>query len=156
MIEIRIPGYGDLAIAHLVCDYNGTLAESGAPILGVAERLNVLARSVRLHVVTADTFGGVRQALAGVNCTLHTLPAGDQRQAKLLYVQKLGPARTVAIGNGRNDAAMLAAAAVGIAVINAEGAAGEALAAADVVCRGIHDALALLLEPKRLIATLRA
>lgn len=156
MIEVHIPGYGDLAIEHVVCDYNGTLAEDGALILGVAERLNILARSVRLHVITADTFGNARQALAGVNCTLHVLPPGDQRQAKLAFLQALGPARTVAIGNGRNDVAMLDAAVVGIAVINAEGAAGEAMMAADVVCRDIHDALALLLEPKRLIATLRA
>lgn len=156
MIEVRIPGFGDLAIGHVVCDYNGTLAEGGALILGVTERLNVLARSVRLHVITADTFGGARQALAGVNCTLHTLPPGDQRHAKLVYIQKTGPAQTVAIGNGRNDVAMLRAAAVGIAVINAEGAAGEALTAADVVCHGILDALALLAEPKRLVATLRA
>ena len=50
---------------------------------------------------------------------------------------------------------MLKAAALGIAVIGHEGAAFEALAAADVVTHDIFDAIGLLLNPKRLIATLR-
>jgi soluble P-type ATPase len=60
-----------------------------------------------------------------------------------------------AIGNGRNDQLMLAAAALGIAVVQEEGAAIESLSAADVVLPDIRSALDLLLFPKRLIATLR-
>ena len=51
---------------------------------------------------------------------------------------------------------MLAAAALGIAVCGAEGAAAETLQVADVVVIRIVDALDLLLHPKRLMATLRA
>jgi soluble P-type ATPase len=47
------------------------------------------------------------------------------------------------------------AAALGIAVIQAEGAAPQTLCAADVVVREIGDALDLLVQPKRLAATLR-
>ncbi len=64
--------------------------------------------------------------------------------------------RVVAIGNGRNDRMMLDAAALGIAVCGAEGAAAETLEAADIVVGRIVDALDLLLHPKRLVATLRA
>ena len=60
-----------------------------------------------------------------------------------------------AIGNGANDADMLQTAAVGIAVLGAEGLAAETLLAADVVCANPLDALDLLLNPRRLIATLR-
>jgi hypothetical protein len=46
-------------------------------------------------------------------------------------------------------------AALGIAVVREEGAAVEALQAANVVCPNTLSALRLLTEPKRLIATLR-
>jgi soluble P-type ATPase len=50
---------------------------------------------------------------------------------------------------------MLAAAALGIAVVGPEGAAGAAVRAADVVCASIVDALDLLLDERLLVATLR-
>jgi soluble P-type ATPase len=50
---------------------------------------------------------------------------------------------------------MLREAALGIAVVGPEGLAGGALPAADVVVASINDALGLLVNSKRLIATLR-
>jgi soluble P-type ATPase len=50
---------------------------------------------------------------------------------------------------------MLGAAALGIGVVQTEGASVEALNAAKVVALCIHDALQLLLNPLRLAATLR-
>jgi len=70
-------------------------------------------------------------------------------------VNHLGAPGTVAVGNGRNDTLMLAAAALGIGVVLAEGAATVALQSADIVCTGILPALDLLLHPLRLAATLR-
>jgi soluble P-type ATPase len=71
-------------------------------------------------------------------------------------VQKLGAEHVCAIGNGRNDRKMLAAAAVGVALVQREGSAGEALACAAVVVTDVLDALDLLRRPARLIATLRS
>lgn len=156
MNALDIPDFGAYDIDHLVCDFNGTLAVDGELLPGVEEALNELARSLQVHVVTADTFGTAERALEKIDCRVHLLRSDDQRHAKLAYLFVLGPQRAVCIGNGRNDVDMLRAAAMGIAVINAEGVAGEALAAADVVCRSIGDALALLQQPKRLLATLRA
>ena len=51
---------------------------------------------------------------------------------------------------------MLKAASLGVLVRQREGAAGEALTAADVLAPGIVEALDLLLQPQRLVATLRA
>jgi soluble P-type ATPase len=61
----------------------------------------------------------------------------------------------VAIGNGANDAAMLSTAALGIAVLGPEGTARESIEAADVVVTSIEIGLDLLLNPRRLVATLR-
>lgn len=61
----------------------------------------------------------------------------------------------MAIGNGRNDVAMVKDAAIGIAVIGLEGAAGETIQATDVVVQEIKDALDLIANPHRLKATLR-
>ena len=84
------------------------------------------------------------------------LPARGQDRAKRVYVARLGPGRTVCIGNGRNDRLMLRSAALGIAVLQAEGAAGVTLAGADIVVPAVTDALDLLGRPLRLIASLRS
>ena len=156
MIRIDIPGWGPIRLTHLVLDYNGTLAVDGRICDGVAERLTRLAADLEIHVLTADTFGKVRQGMQGVPCNVSILPPGDQDQGKLDHVQRLGAACTCAMGNGRNDRLMLKAAALGIAVILEEGAAAVSLAAADVVCRSVTDALDLLANPLRLTATLRS
>ena len=61
----------------------------------------------------------------------------------------------VAIGQGSNDAGMLQAAALGICVLSPEGSAVETLLSADVVAANIYEALDLLEEPLRIVATLR-
>jgi len=156
MIEIHIPGWGELALQHLVLDYNGTLACDGALLPGVADRLRALSGSIAVRVLTADTFGTAHAQLEGLPCEVTVPPRGDQAAGKLALVERLGAARTAAVGNGRIDRPMLERSALGIAVVLAEGAAAETLAAADVVCTDINAALDLLLFPKRLVATLRS
>ena len=156
MIEVDIPGYGGLALAHLVMDFNGTLAVDGHLEDGVREALARLASRIDIHVVTADTFGLAADQLKDVPVKLSVLPPGQQDVAKRDYIERLGCAATVAVGNGRNDRLMLAAAALGIAVVLREGVAAATLAAADIVCTGIVPALDLLRHPLRLTATLRS
>lgn len=159
MLTVDIPGdfqrSGRIGLAHLVLDYNGTIAEDGALIAGVPERLVRLAQQLTIHVITADTHGSAAQKLAGLPVSLSILPPGAQSEAKAAFVQSLGATQCVAIGNGRNDATMLHDAALGVVVVQAEGAAQLTLAAADIVCTSIEQALDLLLHPTRLIATLR-
>jgi len=155
MIALDIPGAGAYQLQHVVMDYNGTLAVDGILLEGLAQPLTSLAEHLQLHVVTADTFGLAAGQLAGLPCRLTILPPGPHAQAKRDYVRALGSEHCLAIGNGRNDRLMLEEAAIGILLVQAEGAAGQALRAADIVCRDARDALALLLEPRRLIATLR-
>ncbi|MBU1169293.1 MAG: HAD hydrolase family protein [Proteobacteria bacterium] len=155
MKKISIPGFKEVTIKHLVLDYNGTLAVDGEPISGVKRRLSDLSRDMEIHVLTADTFGTVKQALADVPCTVSIIEPHSQDKAKLHYVAHLGLEETACIGNGRNDHMMLKEAALGIAVILKEGASPAALFSADVVTTSITDALDLFLNPLRLTASLR-
>jgi soluble P-type ATPase len=139
----------------MVLDYNGTIACDGDLIAGVKENLVTLADKLRIHILTADTFGNVRRGLKGIKCELSILAPEAQDIGKLEYVKRLGAENTVCVGNGRNDQLMLKEAALGIAVILEEGAAAATLSAADVVCTNILSALELLDNPLRLIATLR-
>ncbi len=156
MFAVAIPGFRQLELAHLVLDFNGTLAIDGRLIPGVREALRDLADRVEIHVVTADTRGCAGSELSGLPVKMTIIPLESQAEAKLAYVQELGADRVCAIGNGRNDRKMLAAAAVGVALIQREGAAGEALACAAIVATDVLDALDLLRYPTRLIATLRS
>jgi soluble P-type ATPase len=155
MLKIDIPGDKPLHLIHLVLDYNGTLAADGVLLPGVAARLKTLAQHLKIHVITADTFGSVRDQVAGLPVKLAVIPPENQAQAKAAYLEALGPAHVAAIGNGKNDALMLKRAGLGIAVLQTEGAALAALAGAQVVNSNITDALDLLLHPDRLKATLR-
>jgi soluble P-type ATPase len=156
MLEISIPGYKKLQLEHLVLDYNGTLACDGELIEGVEQSLERLAQHLEIHVVTADTFGKVRSRLENAPSKIVVLPQDDQHTGKRTYVEKLGAERTACVGNGRNDRLMLESAALGIAVVEKEGAAVEAIVAADVVCPTILAAFELLMSPLRMTATLRS
>jgi len=152
MRVFEIPGAGSLKFDHLVLDLNGTLSDRGELIRGVNGRVNRLSGYLVLHLVTADTFGTAAQLASRLGLPLTTIATGADKAA---FVTGLGADVTVAIGNGRNDEAMLRAARLGIAVIGPEGAASATLRAADVVCRSVTDALDVLLDQRLLIATLR-
>jgi soluble P-type ATPase len=155
MIELNIPGRGTLQLEHLVCDVNGTLARDGRLLDRLARPLNALRDRLTLHLLTADTYG--RQAaidqLLGTQAV--RLRPGGEAEQKADYVRALGADKVIAIGQGANDAAMLKAAAIGLAVLSEEGLAVEALINADLVVSDIFTALNLLEFPTRLVATLR-
>ena len=155
MITINIPGRGTLEVTNLVLDLNGTIALDGEVLPGVAERLVTLSAELTVYLVTADTQGQAAQSAERLGLHLFRIVPGDEASQKLGLVAQLGPAGTVAIGNGANDARILAAAVLGIAVLGPEGLATIALQAAEVIVVRIEDALDLLLWPQRLIATLR-
>lgn len=155
MLTLNIPGAAPLELEHLVLDYNGTLAEDGDVIEGVEWRLQALSESLAIHLITADTFDTVAEAWGSLGCKVSIVPPTEQHVAKRDYVRELGAEKVVAVGNGRNDGLMLEEAGLGIAVIQTEGAAKEAILAADVIVTDIADALDLLLNPLRIMATLR-
>ena len=155
MIEIAIPGRGNYYLEHLVLDLNGTIALNGTVIEGVEDRVLRLSKALNIHLVTADTHGNAQKIgqLLGVEVRIIDKGAEDARKFEL--IQALGQENTVCIGNGLNDSLMLATSAIGICVMGKEGAASETVINSDIVVNHINDALDLLLNPERLIATLR-
>lgn len=127
----------------------------GKLIPGVAQRLEKLGSLGALHVITADTNETAASQLEAVPCTLQIIGKNRQDQAKLEYGKKLGLREVLAIGNGNNDYLLLKEAALGICVIQGEGAAVKSMQAADMVCGDINDALDMLLRSHRITATLR-
>lgn len=155
MITIDIPGNKKIEVEHLVLDYNGTLAIDGTLIPGVREILNSLAEDLKIHIVTANTFGKITENLVDINCNLVIINNDFQQLQKVKYISDLDEDNVIAIGNGLNDAMMLKNSVVGIVVVQKEGASVKSIGNADVVCSNIIDALELLKNPLRMIATLR-
>ena len=148
----EVPGVGRLELNHLLLDLNGTTTIWGKADTGLQGRLRALTTQLGIHLLSADTYGTLDDVATTLGVSAKVVADGD---AKLAAVKELGAETCVAIGNGANDAKMLAAARLGIAIMGPEGVSIEALSAADVVCPSILDALDLLLEESGLGATLR-
>jgi P-type E1-E2 ATPase len=155
MLEIDVPGFGLVRLEHLVSDFSGTLSVDGALLDGVEERLNRLAERMKIHILTADTFGTASTALKRVRCEVHILAGENHDLQKEAFVSRLGADRVAALGNGKNDRKMLKSARIGIAVTEGEGCAVDAIVAADIHVRSAVDGLDLLLNARRSKATLR-
>lgn len=155
-LTLSIPGRGTHDLRYLVLDVNGTLTRDGELLPGVEERLRSLRSNLEIRLVSSDTFGRLDAIAARLNLPATRLSAGlPEPEQKARFVEQLGAASVIAVGNGANDAGMLRAAAIGIAVVGPEGCAVEAILAADVMVTSILDALDLIRSPARLAATLR-
>jgi P-type E1-E2 ATPase len=155
MIQFNIPGVGEYTLEHLVMDVNGTLAVDGQLIEGVASKIASLREGLSIHLLTADTHGKQGIIDRQLDLTAVRIQPGDEVLQKAEYIRRLGAERVVAIGQGANDAKMLAAARLGICVMSVEGVAKETLLAADLVAPTILSALELLEQPMRIVASLR-
>jgi P-type E1-E2 ATPase len=77
-------------------------------------------------------------------------------RSKAAFVRRLGAEVVAAVGQGANDAGMLKAAALGIAILSREGLAVTTLNTADLVLPDITSALELFDNPLRIVASLRS
>ena len=155
MIELNIPGRGELRLQHLVSDVNGTLAVDGELIEGVKRRLSALGDRLTIHLLTADTHGRQNVIDQQLNLKAVRIQPGNEAVQKAEYVRSLGADTVAALGQGANDAEMLRLAALGICVMSVEGIASETLLAADLLMPDILAALELLDKPLRIVASLR-
>ena len=152
MIRLEIPAYETIELHHAVFDLNGTLATDGKLIPGVPDRLRKLSKALTLHILTAGTHGNIAELEEMLGLDFHLVSSGEE---KVQYVEHLNPRTVIAFGNGANDTGMLGLAALGVAILGAEGLSMSALRAADILVRSPIDAIDLVLRPKRLVATLR-
>ena len=152
MKKINIPNFSKLNLNYLVLDYNGTIAKDGK-LKNIP--LHEICKLFDVFVITADTFGTVESELDDFNLKVIVLKSENHTDEKAQFIKSLGEQHTVAIGNGNNDEKMLKIAAISIAIIGDEGCSTKTMLASNLVSNSINDALELLLNEKRLIATLR-
>ena len=155
MIRIEIPRREPREIAHVVLDYNGTIAVDGALLPSVRQRLEQLREAVEIHVLTADTYGTVWEQCQMPGVAVHTFPRAGAAACKAEIVSAL-QGGVVCFGNGFNDLPMFSLAALSVAVLEGEGLCAQLLTQADVLVTSAADGLDLLLKPDRLRATLRS
>ncbi len=154
MLTIKIPGWEEMTLSHLILDYNGTIAEDGLIIESIRLRLAQLCEKLSIYVITADTHGTAAQRCQGLPLQVLTFPTTQVGQIKADEAKKL-TGGVVTIGNGFNDIQMSDAADLSICVMGKEGCCGALLTHCDVVVTSIDDALDLLIKTDRLRATLR-
>ncbi len=155
MLKITIPGRGILNIQHVVFDFNGTLATDGKIHPSLKPLFSQLKEIAEIYVLSADTYGSVEEECGDLDIRVDVLSSKSGTVEKKEFVQKLGAESTVCIGNGVNDAGMFEVSALSIIIMGEEGCAVKALTKADIVVKNSEDALNLLLNPKRITATLR-
>jgi len=153
----EIPNYKRLEIENILLDINGTIQFSGKISEELKQKLIELKQKFQIILISADTRGNLKEIASelGVNYEKLTKKRSEREQKEKI-VEKYNKENTIAIGNGNNDELMLKKAALGIAIIGSEGASIKAINSADIIVTNPIDAIDLILEEKKLIATLRS
>ena len=155
MIKIEIPGRGKIELKYVLFDMNGTLTVDGKILESTKHKLIKLSEKIKIFVLTADTFGKAKEVFANLPVELTIVDKNNGSASKKKFLYELGNENCVAIGNGFNDTLMLESAKLGILVLMEEGICTKAIEKSDILVKHINDAIDLLLNPKRIIATLR-
>lgn len=152
-MNFEIPGQGNVDIKTLILDLNGTLAVNGQLVEGVKEKLDSLKeKGLQIILFSGNTRGNAQQIANELGIDFQQASNAAQK-SKL--IEKYEPMKCVTIGNGLIDEMILNKARIAIVTIQAEGVHIKSLMAADIAVPNIHDALELLLDEKKIIATLR-
>src|SRR4030067_1407815 len=141
MIFIQRPGQEPLEIEFILIDFEGTLASDRRIHPKAKDKINLLSKRTKIYILAKGEKGVVEEILRRVRAEIFYSPEGDASQKKLDLLRQLGATRTVAIGNGVDDAPMIEEAGLGICVISQEGTSAEAMMKADGVVSNILDAL---------------
>ena len=154
MIAIQRPGQEPLEIEFILIDFEGTLAPDRRVHSKAKDKINLLSKRTKIYILTKGEKEVVTEVLKKVKAEIVYLTEGGASQKKLDLLRQLGPTKTVAIGNGVDDAPMIEEAGLGICIVGKEGSSVEAMVKAEVVFGNILDALDFLLKPLRQKATL--
>ena len=154
MISIQRPCQNHLEIDFILIDFEGTLASDRRVHPKAKDKINLLSRRTKIYILTKEKKELVEEALKKVKAEIIYLIEGEASQQKLDLLRQLGATRTVAIGNGADDAPMMEEAGLSICVMSKEGTSAEALKNANLLFMDILDALDFLLKPLRQKATL--
>ncbi|NJE12132.1 HAD family hydrolase [Thermococcus sp. LS2] len=147
---MEVPNYGKIEARAVVFDLNGTLGVKGRVSEEVKKLLERLSEKYIVVVLSADTFGTLEEEFRGLNVKIERVKDGNEKLEKAMKYEPY-----IGVGNGNNDVRMLENAELAFCVIGEEGATVDALLASDIVVKDVKDAIAMLLNEKKLIATLR-
>ncbi len=149
-IKVDVPNLRRITMETAVFDLNGTLGTEGHVEKDVRELLNELSKKLRVMVLSADTFGTLEGEFKGTSVEIRRVNSGAEKaEVAALY------SPYVAIGNGNNDVEMFKRAELSVCVLGKEGVSTKALLSSDVVVKDVRDAIEMLLDERKLIATLR-
>jgi len=154
-VKVNIPNFKSIEIKNIVFDYNGTLAKDGYVKSSTQKLLYEICDKFSVYVITADTFGTVKEQLRDFDLKVKVLDSVNHTKEKGDFIEELNSSVSIAIGNGNNDVHMLKNATISVAIMGNEGCSKEALLSSDIICKDIDEAIELFLYPKRLVATLR-
>jgi len=154
MIVIQRPGQEPLEIEFILIDFEGTLASDRRVHPKAKDKLNLLSKRTKIYVLTKGEKEVMEETLRRVKAEIVYVTEGEASRRKLDLLHQLGATRTVAVGNGMDDASMIEEAALGICIMSQEGTSVEAMKRADLVVSNILDAFDFLLKPLRQKATL--
>lgn len=152
----EIPNHKTLNIKNIVLDFNGTIAKDGKLVHGFGKLLKKLEKEFTIFVITADTNQSAHEELKEFGIKVVILTSNNHTKEKSDFVKSLNSSEVIAFGNGANDELMLKNSALGVCILGDEGCATKTLLNSNITCKNIIDGLELLLNPKRIIATLRA
>ncbi|WP_457752938.1 HAD family hydrolase [Thermococcus sp.] len=149
-MTIEVPNYGKIEARAVVFDLNGTLGVEGRVSEEVKKLLERLSEKYIVVVLSADTFGTLEEEFKGLNVKIERVKDGNEKLEKAMKYEPY-----IGIGNGNNDVRMLENAELAFCVVGEEGTTVDALLASDIVVKDVKDAISMLLNEKKLIATLR-
>lgn len=149
----NVPGLGEVELKTIILDLNGTLSVGGVIPAGVKERIDSLKEmGFKIVVFTGNTRGDADQLAASLGIEWKQAQNADE---KAELAKDMEPATCVSIGNGLIDIELMKAVALRIVTLQAEGVHVQTLMNSDAIVPSINDALDLLIDPNRLIATFR-
>jgi len=149
----NIPGQGELELKTIILDLNGTISVAGNVVEGVKERIGQLKTAgFSLVLFTGNTRNDADQLSDDLGIEWKLAKSDEDKRDLALGLE---PDRCVSIGNGLIDLELMKVVKLSIVTLQAEGVHVQTLLNSDVVVSSINDALDLLIDPQRLIATLR-
>lgn len=148
-----IPGQGQLEIKTIILDLNGTLSVAGSVPDGVKERLDQLkAKGFKVLFFTGNTRNDADDLATSLGIDWKLAKDADGKRDLALGLE---PETCASIGNGLIDLELMKTVKLRIVTLQAEGVHIQTMLSSDIVVPNINDALDLLIDEQRLIATLR-
>ncbi len=156
-IAIKIPWGEKYTIENVVFDLNGTLATNGIIAETTGDLLKELAQQAKIYIITADTHNTAEQLKEeiGAFAEIFVLKSDEHDLEKARFVHTLGFRETVTLGNGANDLKMVEEGILSFGVMAGEGVYAPLLSKVDIVVHNVDHAIEMLLNPMKIVATIR-